>query len=91
MLLDHHFYWKSKDKNKDGVSASYHLVTTMKPLPKFRGTYFYQYGCKLRRGRLFTTERTMKMAKEDGLLIVQNNKNKIQNPILLYAQTNKIK
>ena len=30
---------------------------------------------KLIRGRLFTTERTMKMWKEDGLLIVQNQKN----------------
>ena len=28
----------------------------------------------MKRGRLFTTERTMKMSKEDELLIVQNNK-----------------
>ena len=77
MLLDNHFYWKSNDKNKDGFSA--HIL----PFGHNNETFAKSSGeptinnmdAKLIRGRLFTTERAMKMPKEDELLIVQNQEN----------------
>ena len=76
MLLDHHFYWKSNDKNKDGFSA--HIL----PFGHNNETFAKSSGeptinnmdAKLIRGRLFTAERAMKTSKEDKLLIVQNQK-----------------
>ena len=76
MLLDHHFYWKSNDKNKDGFSA--HILPfghNNETFAKSSGEHtINNMDAKLIRGRLFTTERAMKMSKEDEL-IVQNQKN----------------
>ena len=75
MLLDHHFYWKSNDKNKDVFSCILLFGHNNETFAKSSGEpTINNMDAKLIRGRLFTTERAMKMPKEDEL-IVQNQKN----------------
>ena len=75
MLLDNHFYWKSSEKTKMVFLHILPFGHNNETFVRILGNLLLTIWMQIDKGRSFTTERKMKIPKEDELLIVQNQKN----------------
>ena len=69
MLLDHHFYWKSNEKTKMVFLHILPFGRNNETFVRILGNLLLTIWMQIDKGRSFTTERKMKIPKEDELIV----------------------
>ena len=74
MLLDHHFYWKSNEKTKMVFLHILPFGRNNETFVRILGNLLLTIWMQIDKGRSFTTERKMKIPKEDELIVQKSGK-----------------